>query len=226
MHTQLLVRRVVYSTQMVFQMSIGDNPEYETEIWRRDPIFGTIFYWLVNLLSALFLMNVFLSIVVDGFITANEVKEDESSILETTGNVLRHRKPKDLGYVRVPQDPQEKKVVLSVQAKMDRGRRALDTEIRAIVNGMHFTRRSIKKGRIQVLEAIDKHMHLRCVFLERRCVCLCVCVCVCVCVRLSCLLGMGKLQCSVLHDVRVLICVSRVCILYTSASISRRYPCP
>jgi hypothetical protein len=53
-------RDFFWTLQMVFQMSIGDNPEYETEIWRRDPIFGTIFYWLVNLLSALFLMNVFL----------------------------------------------------------------------------------------------------------------------------------------------------------------------
>ena len=41
-------------------MAIGENPEYESEIWRRDPIFGTIFYWLVELLAALLLMNVFL----------------------------------------------------------------------------------------------------------------------------------------------------------------------
>ena len=41
-------------------MAIGENPDYESEIWRRDRIFGTIFYWLVQMLATLLLMNVFL----------------------------------------------------------------------------------------------------------------------------------------------------------------------
>ena len=99
--------------------------------------------------------------MVDGFITANEKKEDESSIIQTTGRVLHLREPRDLGYVHIPRDPQERCTVLPVQAKLGRSHRALDDKIQAIVNRMSFTRPSIKKGRVLVLNAIDEHIRLR-----------------------------------------------------------------
>jgi len=72
-----------WSINTILMMSIGEMPDYETEFWRRNAVFGTIFYWIVACLSMLFLMNVLLSIVIDGYIGVADDEKDDRSILTT-----------------------------------------------------------------------------------------------------------------------------------------------
>ena len=92
--------------------------------------------------------------MVDGFITANEKKADDSSILSTMKNVLPLRKPLDLGSVVVPWDR-------SMKTQDTTPVDELETQFNAIVKKMVFTRASIRRGRLQVLAAIDRYMDER-----------------------------------------------------------------
>ena len=95
------------------------------------------------------------SIVVDGFITANEKKADDASILATTKHVLHLRKPKDLGSVSIPWDH------ISTSKQKDPFLVELEKTFQRIIDKMVFTPASIQSGRVQVLLAIDRHMEER-----------------------------------------------------------------
>ena len=76
----------------ILLMSIGELPDFEMEFWRRDNAFGFIFFWLVNMLSMLFLMNVFLSIVIDGYMAAVEASPSHEGILATGSKAFQRVK--------------------------------------------------------------------------------------------------------------------------------------
>jgi hypothetical protein len=92
--------------------------------------------------------------VIDGFITANKKKADDSNIISTMKNVLHIRKPLDLGSVVVPWDR-------SMKTQDTTPVDELETQFDAIVKKMVFTRASIRRGRLQVLAAIDRYMDER-----------------------------------------------------------------
>ena len=128
-------------------MATGDTPDFEEDFWRREPFFGIVFFWLVNLLATLFLMNVFLSIIVDGYISANENKRDPSSILQTTAQAVKVRSPLDLGTIEVP-TKQGGEII------KERGR--LQEEVTQVLQDSKFSKRAIRKARREILIIINR----------------------------------------------------------------------
>ena len=101
-------------------------------------------------------MNVFLSIVVDGFITATEEKLDASSILKTVHQTLTVRRPADLGGIRV-MDAIKKAGAKNGQQSIIEDPGQLKGEIDEILHDARFSKNSLAKARLKVLQAIEKH---------------------------------------------------------------------
>jgi hypothetical protein len=108
---------------------------------------------------SLFLMNVFLSIIVDGYIETNSSKKDNSSIVSTVFKSGLLRRPKDLGIFAVNEEPPER-----FGRNKDGGgfgkedRVQLNHEIAKVVDDLQFSHGSIVAARQKVLSLMNHFM--------------------------------------------------------------------
>ena len=108
---------------------------------------------------SLFLMNVFLSIIVDGYIETNSSKKDNSSIVSTVFKSGQLRRPKDLGGFAVNEEPPER-----FGRNKDGGgfgkedRVQLNHEIAKVVDDLQFSHGSIVAARQKVLSLMSHFM--------------------------------------------------------------------
>ena len=136
-------------------MSIGDSPDFTEEFWRREPLWGIIFFWLVNALLTLFLMNVLLSIIVDGYIETNGEKKDGTSIIASFIKAGTIRQPKQLGSISFEgRSAAGGSTTRSRRMLGDEDREKLTNEIDKVLDDVRLSRTSVAKSRQKVLDLI------------------------------------------------------------------------